>query len=267
MLSAETPWRGADHRVRRGGRTDPAPATGRGRGGTRQRGHGAHQARRVFRDRPHVGSSLGEPRSVGFRGPVRAAHQRRRRPGEPGRQGNTVLSAPCGTGAPRSGRLGAGCRHPPRRDRRSGEVPRRGGKESVRWKVRELTAEETHQLRRSVSADGRTDLPSMHHDLDNAPGTWHLGAVDDAGRVVAISTFYLDPFPPRPEARPAVQLAFMAVDPVVQGQGIGSAVMSDAIRRLKARDAVLLWANARDSALPFYEKFGFQTVPKSEYAL
>jgi predicted N-acetyltransferase YhbS len=140
-------------------------------------------------------------------------------------------------------------------------------KKSIQWKVRELAAGETHHLRRAVSADGRTDLPSMHHDLDDTPGAWHLGAVDEAGRIVAISSFYFDAYPPRPEAQPAVQLAFMAVDPEVQGEGIGTAVMGEAIRRLRASDAVLLWANARDSALPFYEKFGFRTVPKSEFAL
>jgi predicted N-acetyltransferase YhbS len=107
----------------------------------------------------------------------------------------------------------------------------------------------------------------MHHDLDDTPGAWHLGAADEAGRIVAISSFYLDAYPPRPEAQPAVQLAFMAVHPEVQREGIGTAVIREAIRRLTAGDAVLLWANARDSALPFYEKFGFRTVPKSEYAL
>jgi predicted N-acetyltransferase YhbS len=107
----------------------------------------------------------------------------------------------------------------------------------------------------------------MHHVMDDAAGTWHLGAVDLAGRTVAISSFYFDADPFRPHARPAVQLAFMAVDPAVQREGIGSSVMKEAIRRLRASEAVLLWANARDSALPFYEKFGFRTVPNSEYAL
>ena len=60
-------------------------------------------------------------------------------------------------------------------------------KGSMPWKVRELAAEETHHLRRAVSADGRTDLPSMHHDLDDSPGAWHLGAVDQDGRILAIS--------------------------------------------------------------------------------
>ena len=103
----------------------------------------------------------------------------------------------------------------------------------------------------------------MHHDLDDSPGAWHLGAVDQTGRVAAISSIYLDAYPLRREAQPAVQLAFMAVDPAVQRQGIGTAVMAEAIRRLRASDALLVWANARDSALGFYEKFGFHTAPDS----
>ncbi len=135
----------------------------------------------------------------------------------------------------------------------------------MEWVVRELAAEETHPLRRAVSADGRTDLPSVHHELDDSSEAWHLGAVDAAGRVVATSSFYAVPCPLRPEARPAVQLQFMAVDPTLQRRGIGSAVMAEAIRRLKATDARLLWASARDAALPFYERFGFQAVEGSGY--
>jgi len=107
----------------------------------------------------------------------------------------------------------------------------------------------------------------MHHDLDDTAGAWHLGAVDERERIVAISSFYLDADPLQPDARPAVQLAFMAVDPAVQRGGIGTSVMTEAIRRLRASDAVVLWANARDSALPFYAKFGFRTVPENEYPL
>jgi len=128
----------------------------------------------------------------------------------------------------------------------------------VRGTVRELTAEETYALRRAVSADGRTDLITMHHELDDSPGAWHLGAVDEAGRVVAISSLYAVSCPRRPEVQPAVQLQNMAVEPALQRQGIGSAVMEEMLRRLRVTDAVLLWASARGSALPFYERFGFQ---------
>ena len=105
----------------------------------------------------------------------------------------------------------------------------------------------------------------MRHDLDTAPGAWHLGAVDATGRVVAISSFYFVPYPRRSDAQPAVQLAFMAVEPAVQGMGVGTAVMAEAIRRLKATDAILLWANARDTTLHFYERFGFTIAPASEF--
>jgi ribosomal protein S18 acetylase RimI-like enzyme len=55
----------------------------------------------------------------------------------------------------------------------------------------------------------------------------------------------------------------MAVEPAVQRRGIGSAVMAELIRRLEATDAVLLWASARDSAVPFYERSGFRVVEGS----
>jgi GNAT superfamily N-acetyltransferase len=135
----------------------------------------------------------------------------------------------------------------------------------VSWQVRELAAEETHPLRWAVSADGRTDLPTVRHPLDDDPGAWHLGVVDATGRVVAISSYYTVPCPLRPGVWPAVQLQFMAVAPELQRQGAGSAVMTEAIRRLEESDAVLLWASARDNALPFYERFGFAVVAGGGY--
>jgi RimJ/RimL family protein N-acetyltransferase/GNAT superfamily N-acetyltransferase len=135
----------------------------------------------------------------------------------------------------------------------------------MEWKVRELDAEETYPLRRAVSADGRRDLPTMRHELDAAHGSWHLGAVDTTGQVVATSSFFLVPCPLRPEAQPAVQLELMAVDPMVQGKGVGTAVLTEAIRRLKATAAVLVWARARDEALPFYERFGFTAAAGSGF--
>ena len=80
---------------------------------------------------------------------------------------------------------------------------------------------------------------------------------------MAISSLYVVPCDLRPQAQPAVQLQNMAVEPALQRRGIGSAVMSEILRRLRATDAVLVWANARDSALPFYQRFGFEAVPES----
>jgi GNAT superfamily N-acetyltransferase len=112
----------------------------------------------------------------------------------------------------------------------------------MEWKVRDLAANETHALRRAVSADGPTDLTTMHHDLDDSPGAWHLGAVDATGRVLATSSLYVVASPHRSEFRPAVQLQFMAVDPAWQRRGLGSAVMAEIIRRLRESGTALLWS-------------------------
>jgi predicted N-acetyltransferase YhbS len=136
-------------------------------------------------------------------------------------------------------------------------------KNELKFEVRELSAEETHGLRRAVSADGRTDLSSMHYELDDATDSWHLGAVDSKGSVIAISSFYREPCPIRPDVLSAFVLQFMAVDPSVQRQGIGSAVLETAIRRLRSSGTTLLWANARDIAVPFYQRFGFSVAEES----
>jgi predicted N-acetyltransferase YhbS len=135
----------------------------------------------------------------------------------------------------------------------------------MEWRVRDLAPEETHTLRREVSADGRTDLPTMRYELDDAPGAWHLGAVDRRGGIVATSSFYPVACPLVPEAQPAFQLQFMAVDPALQRRGIGSAVMAEAIRRLRATHTILLWASARETAVRFYERFGFRTLEGSGF--
>src|SRR5450759_5050324 len=174
MLFTETSRRGADHRVWWCGWTDPAQAAGRGGCGARQCRHGPHQARCLFRHRAHVRPSLGEPGSISFRRPVRATHQWRRGPGEPRRQGNAILRAFRPTRSARGRRGGVGAGYPAGRGGDTSEVARSYRrprmKKSMEWKVRELVAEETHDLRRAVSADGRTDLPSMHHVMDDSPG-------------------------------------------------------------------------------------------------
>ena len=134
---------------------------------------------------------------------------------------------------------------------------------TVTWHIRQLTPLETHDLRRQVSADGRPDLTSFAHPMDEVPGAWHLGATNESGRVVAISSYFPGPCPWRPGVEPSVQLQFMAVHPPVQRQGAGTAVLTEAIWRLRATDAVLLWAHARDSAVPFYERFGFAAAEGS----
>lgn len=130
--------------------------------------------------------------------------------------------------------------------------------------VRELAPVETHDLRCRVSAAGRIVLPTWEHELDEAPGSWHLGAVDSKGRVVAISTFFREPCPNRPEASGAYRLQFMAVEPSLQREGLGTLVLPESLQRLRALGVSLLWATARPEAVPFYQRFGFSASATAE---
>lgn len=124
--------------------------------------------------------------------------------------------------------------------------------------VVEIEAPATYDLRRRVL---RSHLPGadVRNPEDEVPGAFHLGVVDDAGSVVAVATFSPEPTPHRPGAR-AARLRGMAVEPALQGSGVGSLLLDAAVRRLGAEGFEVVWANARDSALAFYERRGWQVV-------
>lgn len=104
----------------------------------------------------------------------------------------------------------------------------------------------------------RAGTPSddPHFEGDDDPTTVHLAAVAD-GEVVAVSTWLERPWPVEPERR-AVQLRGMAVDASMQGTGIGGALLGAGVQQAFGAGAEIVWANARDTALPFYLRHGFE---------
>lgn len=122
--------------------------------------------------------------------------------------------------------------------------------------IRDITAEATHELRRLVLREGRADA-EVGYDEDELPDTFHLAAVDEGGEAVGVSTWAPCPTERRPGAR-AWRLRGMAVDPSLQGTGVGSALLREAIRRARAAGIEVLWADGRDAALPFYVSHGWQ---------
>jgi predicted N-acetyltransferase YhbS len=119
--------------------------------------------------------------------------------------------------------------------------------------VREGELAEVLPLRRSVLRPGQEVRPSGY---DSSPGIRHVVAV--AGdEVVGCATVYPAPYVDEPAAW---QLRGMAVAPALQGSGIGARVLLGAIEIARAAGAPLLWANARVTALPFYERLGFEVV-------
>ena len=113
--------------------------------------------------------------------------------------------------------------------------------------VEEIAAADVADLRSRVLREGEAHVG---FEDDEEPTTLHLGALVD-GRVVGVATFAL-------RERGVYQLRGMAVEPALQGTGVGRAVLVEAERRLRALGARQLWANGRDTALGFYERAGWR---------
>lgn len=124
--------------------------------------------------------------------------------------------------------------------------------------VREISTADTHPLRRAVLRNGDPSRPASFPE-DDLPGTFHLGIVDDAGALVATSSWMPKPCAEFPEAR-AVQLRGMATAATMQGTGVGGMLLEAGAQRCAAAGFELMWARARDSALGFYAKHDCRVV-------
>ena len=123
--------------------------------------------------------------------------------------------------------------------------------------VLEIAAAETHELRRAVLREGRADAVVVFEG-DELDDTFHLGVRDD-GELVGVSTWLRRAYPDRP-GDDAFQLRGMATVAGRQGGGIGATMLRDGCAHCAASGAVLVWARARDTALGFYTRHGFEVV-------
>lgn len=130
------------------------------------------------------------------------------------------------------------------------------------WQVVEITSDDTHPVRLAVL---RADTPTKTVTFaeDDWPGAVHLGVRLD-GEVVATSTWIPRPPPPgltaHDEPASAVQLRGMATMQHLQGTGVGAALIAAGCERARTDGHTIVWANARDRALAFYEREGFEVV-------
>lgn len=125
-------------------------------------------------------------------------------------------------------------------------------------KIRKIPTSETYAVRQPVLRPGRP-LSECIFEGDLAPDTIHLGAFFDKD-LIGVASFmknqnpmFFQPF--------QYQLRGMAVLPDLKGRGIGAALLNAGEAELQKLDtSVFLWFNARNYAIGFYEKFGYQTI-------
>lgn len=81
----------------------------------------------------------------------------------------------------------------------------------------------------------------------------HAAALDSQGRIASVGRI-------QEVASGEAQIRFMATDPAYQGQGAGAAVVTWLEDQARQRGWRTIFLNARENALGFYRKLGYESV-------
>lgn len=124
--------------------------------------------------------------------------------------------------------------------------------------LKNTTADVIIPLRAKVLRPG-LPLEKSGYPQDSLDTTFHICAlvnqnVASCGTFVSAVTGFF------PNAKNPYQLRGMATDPKYQGQKLGQKIIQEGEKILKEKKSELLWMNARVSAIPFYEKCGYQQI-------
>lgn len=124
--------------------------------------------------------------------------------------------------------------------------------------IKHITAEETYSIRLEVLRKG-VDLP-YKFDGDSDKNTFHLGAFKQE-KLVGVATF-MKRKSTLIQNDTQYQLRGMATLTEVRGLGFGNLLLAEADSILKEKKIAILWCNAREIALKFYQKNGFEIIGK-----
>jgi predicted GNAT family N-acyltransferase len=122
--------------------------------------------------------------------------------------------------------------------------------------VEAVTAAETWPLRKRILRPHQeSDVVVLPGDDD--PRAAHIGARDVSGELVGVATVIPEACPWSPGRRDTWRLRGMATDEGRRSAGIGGTILRAALDHVRAHGGSLVWCNARESAVAFYEREGF----------
>jgi ribosomal protein S18 acetylase RimI-like enzyme len=123
------------------------------------------------------------------------------------------------------------------------------------FEIRAITAEEARTIRGPIL---RPHLPPDRTIFtgDDWPDTFHAGAFQ-GDRLVGIVTIIHQP-PPGSEDPALWRLRGMATLPEARGKGCGAKLVRICLRYVAEQGGTMLWCDARESAIGFYLKLGFE---------
>lgn len=112
----------------------------------------------------------------------------------------------------------------------------------------------SRELRRSVL---RPSLPvGAPLPGDELPDAVHFGVRID-GEIVSTCFIFPEPCPWLPARLPAWHLRQMATAPTQRGRGYAGLVVQASVGHARAAGGDVLWLQARERAVPMYERHGF----------
>ena len=123
--------------------------------------------------------------------------------------------------------------------------------------IKEITALETFSVRQPVLRPGKS-METCHFDGDNLASTRHFGLFLDE-KLAGIASLFQEKTNLLTENN-QFQLRGMAVLDQFQKKGIGESLVKHAEENAKSRDAEVIWFNAREIAVGFYEKLGYKVI-------
>lgn len=125
-------------------------------------------------------------------------------------------------------------------------------------KIKEIPASRVYSVRQEVLRPGKPPEQCVFSG-DTLDSTFHLGLFENNSLAGVVS--YMNTANALFEQAHQYQLRGMAVLDAHKGKGYGAALLLEGEKKLKEREIpYLLWFNARDYAVGFYEKFGYQTI-------
>ncbi|MBT3585000.1 MAG: GNAT family N-acetyltransferase [Halobacteriovoraceae bacterium] len=126
-------------------------------------------------------------------------------------------------------------------------------------KVLQINANDTIPIRHRMLRKNQTTKECVYPG-DAEDQTFHLGAFEE-GRLVSVASFY---FQNNPKFEEPLQyrLRGMATLPENQKKGSSSALLKIAFPLVKQNQGSLVWCNAREAAVGFYKKVGFEVSGK-----
>ena len=121
-----------------------------------------------------------------------------------------------------------------------------------------ISSQQTYPLRLAVLWQHKNSFDECGLDIDDLESTFHVGAFKNE-ELVSIGTFLVQKNKKFKEKN-QYRLRAMATSPTVRGESFGKKVIDFAVNELQKRKVELLWCDAREVALGFYEKMGFKTI-------